>query len=193
MASDRGLAKWEAIGCAVSGIVAALACSRFMPPEIALLSGYLFSTAAAITIIDYRIFIIPDSLSIPAIPVGVIASLAPVDPQFYPEAAAYSLAGAAVGGGSFYLIRSSYRYLRGFEGLGMGDVKLAAAAGAWVGIEGLPLVLLAATAAAVSAVAVRHVGGRAKEITRVTPVPFGSFLAPALWVIWLYRELVPFS
>jgi leader peptidase (prepilin peptidase)/N-methyltransferase len=93
--------------------------------------------------------------------------------------------------GAFYGIRTLYRYLRGFEGLGMGDVKLAAAAGAWVGLWALPMVLLMATAAAISTVALRHFIGDKGTITRTTPIPFGSFLAPPIWVIWFYGQVAP--
>jgi leader peptidase (prepilin peptidase)/N-methyltransferase len=192
MAYFQDLKRSEAVGCAAAGLLAALACSLIAPPSIALLSGYLLFTAAAIAIVDYRSFIIPDGLSLPAIPLGMVASLVSLGPDLYLSAPADSLIGAAIGGVSFYLIRSSYRRFRGFEGLGMGDVKLATAAGAWVGVEALPFVLFLATGAAVSAVAVRYVIGPRESVTRTTPIPFGAFLAPSLWLIWLYwRVLVP--
>jgi leader peptidase (prepilin peptidase) / N-methyltransferase len=190
MAHHRDLSTWEAIGCAVAGLLTALACSPTAPPAIAVLSGYLLFTAIAITIVDYRSFIIPDIFSLPAIPLGIVANLISADVGLHSSAVADSLIGAAVGGSSFYLLRSSYRRFRGFEGLGMGDVKLATAAGAWVGLEALPIVLFMATGAAVSAVAVRYVIGAKESITRTTPIPFGTFLAPSLWLIWFYRAVV---
>jgi leader peptidase (prepilin peptidase) / N-methyltransferase len=190
MAHYRGLTRWEATGCAAAGLTTALACSFSSAPAIALLSGYLLFTALAIAIVDYRNFIIPDSLSLPAIPLGMIASLASGETDLPSSAIVDSLIGALIGGCCFYLIRASYRRLRGFEGLGMGDVKLAAAAGAWVGVEALPLVLFLATGAAVSAVAVKYAIGPKETVTRTTPIPFGSFLAPSLWLIWFYREVV---
>ena len=190
MAHYRGLSRWEAVGCVAAGVTAALASYFLMTPANALFAGYLLFAALAITIVDFRNFIIPDGLSLPAIALGVVASFISVDVDLRSTAITSSLIGAAVGGCSFYLIRLSYRRLRGFEGLGMGDVKLAAAAGAWAGIEGLPLVLFMATAAAVSAVVVKHVIGGKEGITRTTPVPFGSFLAPSLWLVWWYQQLI---
>src|SRR3954463_12123475 len=133
----RDLTKWEVIACSTAGAAAAvLSYGLSASPAVAVLSGYLFFTAAAITLIDSRLFIIPNELSLPAIPIGMIAmATASADYRSMSNALLSSLLGAAVGGGSFYLLRAVYRRLRGFEGLGMGDVKLAAAAGAWVGLE----------------------------------------------------------
>lgn len=180
----------EAVGCAAAGLLTALACSLAAPPAIAVSTGYLLFTAIAITIVDYRSFIIPDALSLPAIPLGILTNLISAEAGLRSSTVADCLIGAAVAGSAFYLIRSSYRRFRGFEGLGMGDVKLAAAAGAWVGLEALPIVLLMATGAAVSAVAVRYVIGAKEGITRTTAIPFGAFLAPSLWLIWFYRAVV---
>jgi leader peptidase (prepilin peptidase)/N-methyltransferase len=190
MAYLRDLTGLEAVGCAVAGLLGAVGCSFFTSPAVALSCGYLLFTVIAITIVDYRSFIIPDVLSLPAIPIGMVASLVATDAEPYSSALADSLIGATVAGCSFYLIRASYRRLRGLEGIGMGDVKLAFAAGAWVGLEWLPLVLFMATGAAVSAVAVRQVSGAKESVTRTTPIPFGAFLAPSLWLIWFYREVI---
>jgi len=189
MAQYRGLTRWEAIGCAAAALLATIASLFLTTPATALLGGCLFFAALTIAVVDYRNFIIPDSLSLPAIPLGVFASFVSVYVDFRQSAITSSLIGALVGGCSFYAVRSAYRRLRGFEGLGMGDVKLAAAAGAWVGIEGLPIVLFMATGAAVSTVAVKHVIGTKESISRTTPVPFGSFLAPSLWLVWLSQQL----
>jgi leader peptidase (prepilin peptidase) / N-methyltransferase len=87
---------------------------------------------------------VPDRLSLPAIPAGLIASglLASESPA---HAMMLShLIAALVGALSLLAIREAYAVLRGREGLGLGDVKLAAVAGAWTGFAGLPLVLLLA-------------------------------------------------
>src|SRR5438874_4220467 len=191
MAQYRGLTRWEAIGCAAAALLATIVSLFLTTPATALLGGCLFFAALTIAVIDYRNFIIPDSLSLPAIPLGVFASFVSVDVDLRQSAITSSLIGALVGGCSFYAVRSAYRRLRGFEGLGMGDVKLAAAAGAWVGIEGLPVVLFMATGAAISAVVARQLISPKEAITRTTPMPFGSFLAPCIWLVWLYRTVAP--
>jgi leader peptidase (prepilin peptidase) / N-methyltransferase len=77
----------------------------------------------------------------------------------------------------------SYTRLRGLEGLGWGDVKLAAAGAIWLDWPYLPLALLIAAAAGILVVA-----GRAMlSGTRIAPsdaIPFGAFLAPSIWLVW---------
>ena len=91
-------------------------------------------------------------------------------------------------GGVFYLLRADLLPLRGVEGLGLGDVKLAATGGIWLGWEIFPAVVTLAAIGAIVwvAVAAAHparLAARAKEF------PFGAFLAPAIWVCWLYARM----
>ena len=87
------------------------------------------------------------------------------------------------------MISLAYRGLRRREGLGLGDAKLLAAAGAWVGWVGLPsVVMLGAVFGLVTALAMRMTG---REVGRVTELPFGPALALAFWLVWLYGPLVP--
>ena len=76
----------------------------------------------------------------------------------------------------------------GREGLGLGDAKLFAAAGAWVSWAGLPSVLLLAAAGALAGhlLAARLTGQRLEG----REFPFGPYLAAALWLVWLYGPLV---
>jgi leader peptidase (prepilin peptidase)/N-methyltransferase len=95
--------------------------------------------------------------------------------------------GAAVGFATFALIGLAYRHLRGREGLGLGDAKLLAGAGAWLGWQALPgLVLIAAVSALALALAGALAGGRLSATTRVA---FGSHLALAFWLVWLLGPL----
>ena len=90
-----------------------------------------------------------------------------------------SLAGAILFGGSLYLIREAYYRLRGVDGLGLGDVKLAAMIAAFLGTAEALLVLLLgcllATLAGCVSVAVKRADWR-------TPLPFGSYLSGAALV-----------
>ena len=68
----------------------------------------------------------------------------------------------------------------------MGDVKLAAAGGAWVGLAFLHLVLLVASGVALAIVlACAIVQGKLPE--RTEAIPFGTFLAPAIWLVWVLQ------
>jgi leader peptidase (prepilin peptidase)/N-methyltransferase len=162
-----------------------------VPPVTAALSAYLFFTMALITVVDARHFIIPDLLSLPAIPIGVAASAVVLPDQDWLAGTSSGLAGALIGGGAFYLLRATYFRVRHVEGLGLGDVKLAAVAGAWLGPAALAPACLAATLSAIAALLLNAaVSGRRALHPRRT-VPFGTFIAPAILVFWALRILSP--
>ena len=77
-----------------------------------------------------------------------------------------------------------YSRVRGRDGLGLGDAKLFAASGAWLGLEGLPAVLLVACGAAIVALLV--MAWRSQALSATTRIPFGPFLAFGTWIVWLY-------
>jgi leader peptidase (prepilin peptidase)/N-methyltransferase len=80
--------------------------------------------------------------------------------------------------------RAAYRRLRGVEGLGLGDAKLLAAAGAWLGPAGLPSTMLIACAAALAHAALLARGG--SGVGWRTPIPLGPALALGFWITWLH-------
>jgi leader peptidase (prepilin peptidase)/N-methyltransferase len=69
----------------------------------------------------------------------------------------------------------------------MGDAKLFAASGAWLGAQALPTVLLWACVTALGVVLLAHVRGR--RIAATTAIPFGSFLAFGTWLVWCLGPL----
>ncbi len=100
-----------------------------------------------------------------------------------------SLIGAAVGGGLVLVIRWTYRLLRGHEGMGLGDAKLMAMLGAWLGLPGallaFALAVLLGAAASLALLAVPAARRGAQRWT-MTKLPLGTFLCiggvlSALW------------
>ena len=92
-------------------------------------------------------------------------------------------------GGVFYLLREFFFRLRGSEGLGFGDVKLAASGGVWLGWEVFPAVVtLAAMAAILWIISVALIE---RGWSRERKIPFATFLAPAIWICWLYARIGP--
>jgi leader peptidase (prepilin peptidase)/N-methyltransferase len=85
-----------------------------------------------------------------------------------------------------WLLRRLYFAIRKIQGLGLGDVKFVAAAAAWVGIAGIPVMLLAATLTALATAGVLQIAGR--SMTRQTSLPFGPFLAIGLWAGLMLRQ-----
>jgi leader peptidase (prepilin peptidase)/N-methyltransferase len=81
-------------------------------------------------------------------------------------------------GAIFWLLRRLYFDFRKVQGLGLGDVKFLAAAGIWVGVAGLPVLLLVATLSALICAGLIRLSGR--RLTGQTSLSFGPFLAIGL-------------
>lgn len=188
MLRQYGLSRNDIILCAAAGLPIAAYAWTLVPPLAALAAGYMGFTVLAIAIADKRNFVIPDPLSLPAVPLGLAAAYFTF-PDDWRGVLQNHLAAVAIAAGALYLVRLAYRHARGIEGLGLGDVKLAAAAGAWLGLEPLPITLLVATAAALTAVLLQGLRPREKP-TAQTPVPFGSFLAPSILIVWFARQVL---
>ena len=120
----------------------------------------------------------PDALTLPLVVAGLAAAVA-----FEPEGLTDRALGAVAGYLGLRAVGLLYSALRGREGLGHGDAKLLAAAGAWIGVRALPqVVLLAALAGLCAAACMRLAGIR---LGAQSALPFGPFLAFATWLVWL--------
>jgi len=161
---------------------------------VALWSSTAFSGAAfwiscclgwalvALAVADFKYLLLPDFLTLPLVAAGLAANwfLDPATPIAH-------VIGAAVGFGAVMVLRFIYERLRGREGMGVGDAKLLAAAGAWTGWAGLSSVLAIAAVSALIFALLR--GARARHLSLADSVPFGPFLAGGLWIVWLYGPL----
>jgi leader peptidase (prepilin peptidase)/N-methyltransferase len=144
-----------------------------------LLLGAALAVLASIDCLTLRL---PDGITLPLIAAGIgVAWLST------PLLAAYHASAAVAGYAALRLVALAYERLRGRAGLGLGDAKLLAAAGAWLGLEGLPTVVLYAAGAALVSVALAALTGR--RVAATTRIPFGPFLAFAIWLVWLYGPL----
>lgn len=132
--------------------------------------------------IDWRHMILPDALTLPLVLLGLA-----VRGVLTPEDLGDPVLGVICGYLGLRGVAWVYRRLRGREGLGRGDAKLLAAAGAWVGASGLPGVLFAAAIAALAAAGGMMLAGN--RVDRHTALPFGPFLAVATWLVWLYGPI----
>lgn len=131
------------------------------------------------SVIDFHLQIIPDVLSLPMVAASPLVVL------LHPELSwQSSLIGALAGGGSLYLLGVTYYMVRKEVGMGMGDVKLLAGIGGWLGYEALMPTLL------ISSISGAFIGIGAILITRSKTmklkIPFGPFLAvgAVLYLLW---------
>jgi leader peptidase (prepilin peptidase)/N-methyltransferase len=151
-------------------------------PGSAAASLLLAAALAACSAVDVYFYRLPDALTLPLAAAGILVSAATgVSPLWW----------SAVSAGLGFLLLAgvgwAYRYVRGRPGLGLGDAKLLAASGAWLGAGALPTVLLWATGSALVCVLVAY--RRNAALTGASRLPFGPFLAFGTWLVWLYGPL----
>lgn len=147
-------------------------------PEVALAGVYLVTVLAAICAIDARYGIIPDSL------VGVLAAGGLLQTYFAGQTGLLERGFEAVAVfAAAALFRASYRWIRGIDGLGFGDVKFITAAALWVGIPGVPALLLMAVLSAVVSLLILRSEGH--ELHGRQAISFGPHLAVGLWLTWV--------
>jgi leader peptidase (prepilin peptidase)/N-methyltransferase len=142
-----------------------------------------FLVALAFIDIDHQL--LPDSLTLPLVWLGLLLSLyAPVPAGApVPVDVRSSIIGAIAGYVSLWSVYHLFRLLTGKEGMGYGDFKLLAALGAWLGWQMLlPTVLIAAAVGAVAGMALLAARGQ----NRSTPIAFGPFLAAAGWLMLMF-------
>ncbi|HEX3429913.1 MAG TPA: A24 family peptidase [Rhizomicrobium sp.] len=139
-------------------------------------------TLLLLAAIDWRVQLLPDVLTLPLMLAGLVASFV------FPLGLWRDHAiGAAAGFAALALVAWLYHRLRKREGLGLGDAKLSAAIGAWIGWQGLPTVVLWGSMLGLLFAIVRSLSGKRLELS--DRLPFGAFLAAGGWLVWLYGPL----
>ena len=138
----------------------------------------------AIALIDIRRGIIPNELNLSIAVLGLLKAVLAGGAMAGIEA---GCAAAAVGT-IFWLLRRLYFSLRKAQGLGLGDVKFLAVATLWIGIGGIPTLLLIATLTALAAAGSLQLTGR--DMTRQTSLPFGPFLALSLLLAVILQQFL---
>ena len=155
---------------ALSGFLFAAMLFRFgIQPATAALALFAWALLV-ITFIDLDHRIIPDVISLPGTILGLAFSFVPGFPRPMDSAI-----GVAIGAGFLFLILYAYEKIMGEEGMGLGDVKLLAMIGAFLGWQALPVtVLVSSLTGSIVGVGYALIKG---ESVRKFPVPFGPFLA----------------
>jgi len=143
------------------------------------LAGLFFTWALiALTMIDFDHQLLPDSITLPFLWLGLGLSLWQV---FVDTPTA--LIGAIAGYLSLWTVYWAFKLITGKEGMGYGDFKLLALLGAWMGWQMLPVIILLSSAVgAVVGIGLIITRGRDKNI----PIPFGPYLATAGWIALLW-------
>lgn len=194
-AAPRGIADRCAMPAGWAVALAALGPAAVTgdPAAVLVLAGTLLWWAAVVTTVrsDLAAFIIPDGASLATAALGLaVAAGVPLLAGEGAGAALSAALGAIVTGAAafalFWLVDAGFRRL-GREALGFGDVKLAGAAAVWLTPGDAALALEVAALGALAALLARPRAGALRD----TAVPFGAFLAPAAWLVFVLAPLLP--
>ncbi len=165
---------------ALTAILSVVVVWQLGPTAAALAALVLTWGLIALSIIDLDTQLLPDSLTLPLLWLGLLLSLSGIftDP-------ASAILGAAAGYLLLWLVFQAFRLTTGKEGMGRGDFKLLALFGAWLGWQAVPqVILLSALPGAIVGVALIASGRQQAG----EPIPYGPFLAVAGWISLLWGE-----
>jgi leader peptidase (prepilin peptidase)/N-methyltransferase len=141
---------------------------QFGPGVPALVGALFICSMIVLATIDLEHYLLPDRVTLPGIAAGLF-----LQPWIPGVSLSSALTGAALGGGILLAVTAAWYVLRGEEGMGLGDAKMLAMIGAFLGWKGMLVALFAAFfAGALVGVVLMARGGGSK-----TRLPFGAFLA----------------
>jgi leader peptidase (prepilin peptidase)/N-methyltransferase len=168
------------------GLTLLVACGASLlasPGADGVLGALLAALMLAISVTDFRRYIIPNELTAAAVALGLVrAGMVGADADW--SAVLHAALRAAAIAVPLLALMLAYRRWRGRDGLGLGDVKLSAVAGVWLG---LAAIFAAIELAALAALAAYFLTSRLRKrpLNATAFLPFGAFLAPAIWLGWL--------
>lgn len=134
-----------------------------------------------LTVIDLHEQLLPDSITLPLLWLGLSLSCFGV----FPTTPRASIAGAVFGYLSLWSVYHLYRMVTGKHGMGHGDFKLLAALGAWFGGLALPMIILLSSVVG-SVVGISLIIFRGRD--RNVPISFGPYLAGAGWLTLIWGD-----
>ena len=164
----------------MTGTISAFAAWHFGFGWAAVGALILLWALIALAAIDYDTQLLPDSITLPLLWIGLAFNL---------NGAMTNLVSAVIGAMVGYLVLWSvfwaFKLATGKEGMGYGDFKLLAALGAWLGWQMLPaIILLSSVVGAVAGISLivfaRH--------GRNNPIPFGPYLAAAGIIVLFWGQ-----
>jgi leader peptidase (prepilin peptidase) / N-methyltransferase len=186
---DRALPGPALQALILPGFVALAAASisfAIAPNALGLCGAGLALVVVAIAVIDGSRFVIPDWLVTAGLALAALHATA-----LEPDAKLHAIANAAARGVALACVllgvRMVYARVRGRQGLGLGDVKLAMVAGAWLDWLMMAVAIEIAAIVALSVYILRQ-GILRRPFSATHRLPFGLFFAPAIWICWALQS-----
>lgn len=167
---------------ALTAVFSVVTVALLGPTESALWALLLVWSLVALTMIDFDTQLLPDSITLPLMWLGLVLNYFGVMTDF--QSAFW---GAVAGYLSLWSVYWLFKLVTGKEGMGHGDFKLLAALGAWLGWQLLPaVILLSSVVGAVVGISLMVFRQHGREV----PIPFGPYLAAAgLLCLWFGSEI----
>lgn len=136
----------------------------------------------AMSAIDIKHHLLPDSLTLTLLWLGLIANSFGMFTSLND-----AVLGAVAGYGTLWCVLWFFKLVTGKDGMGYGDLKLFAAIGAWGGWQALPLtIVLSSVVGVILSVAVLAAQGKSMK----QAIPFGPYLAIAGWIALIYGQQI---
>lgn len=145
-------------------------------------SGVLAALLIWISVHDFRTLEIPDLANI----LLVASGLAFTGLWSTGDLGAHLIA-AVFWGGTFWAVAVGYRWIKGFDGLGLGDAKMMVGVGAWLGV--LPVISVVFVAAISGILYILAIGLFDRQKIRNSAIAFGPFLCLSTWYVWLFGSV----
>lgn len=134
----------------------------------------------ALSFIDFDHHLLPDSITLPMLWLGLFLSLFGLFTDTHA-----SIIGAIAGYLTLWSVFHLFKLLTGKDGMGYGDFKLLALFGAWLGWQSLPaIILLSSLVGAIIGIGMIVFSRHDRNI----PIPFGPYLAAAGWIVLIWGQ-----
>ena len=165
---------------ALTGVCSALVAWHFGYSAEMWFALLLTWSLIALSFIDLDHQLLPDSITLPLLWLGLLLSLFGLYSDSHD-----SIIGASAGYLSLWSVYHAFKLLTGKEGMGFGDFKLLAMLGAWMGWQYLPLIILLSSLTG-AIIGIAMIVATKRDVQR--PMPFGQYLALAGWIALLWGD-----